>query len=49
MTLKIMLGPGAMMPTRAHPWDAGMDLYTPVDVNIPLYNKVSRTKGNSML
>ena len=25
--MKIMLDPGAKMPTRAHPWDAGLDLY----------------------
>lgn len=30
--MKIMLDEGAKMPTRAHPWDAGLDLYTPVDV-----------------
>ena len=23
------------MPTRAHRWDAGLDLYTPVDVTVP--------------
>ena len=34
--MKIMLDKGVgIMPTRAHPWDAGMDLYTPVDVKIP--------------
>ena len=33
--MKIMLDKGAKMPTRAHPWDAGLDLYTPVDVKIP--------------
>ena len=27
--MKIMLDEGAKMPTRAHPWDAGLDLYTP--------------------
>ena len=25
--MKIMLDPGAKMPTRAHEWDAGLDLY----------------------
>ena len=29
--MKIMLDKGAKMPTRAHPWDAGLDLYAPVD------------------
>lgn len=27
--MKIMLDNGARMPTRAHPWDAGLDLYAP--------------------
>lgn len=26
--MKVMLDPGAKMPTRAHPWDAGLDLYS---------------------
>ena len=29
--MKIMLDKGAKMPTRAHPWDAGLDLYTPYE------------------
>ena len=33
--MKIMLDKGAKMPTRAHPWDAGLDLYTPVDICVP--------------
>lgn len=33
--MKIMLDKGAKMPTRAHPWDAGLDLYTPVDAAVP--------------
>ena len=33
--MKIMLDKGAKMPTRAHPWDAGLDLYTPCDVIVP--------------
>lgn len=33
--MKIMLDPGAKMPTRAHPWDAGLDLYTPHDITVP--------------
>lgn len=31
MNLKVMLDPGAKMPTRAHDTDAGLDLYSPVD------------------
>ena len=27
--MKIKLDPGAIMPNRAHEWDAGLDLYTP--------------------
>ena len=26
--MKVMLDRGAKMPTRAHPWDAGLDLYS---------------------
>ena len=33
--MKIMLDKGAKMPTRAHPWDAGLDLYAPEDVWVP--------------
>ena len=33
--MKIMLDKGAILPTRAHPWDAGLDLYTPDDVIVP--------------
>lgn len=33
--MKVMLDEGAKMPTRAHPWDAGLDLYAPVDVTVP--------------
>ena len=29
--MKIMLDEGAKMPTRAHPWDAGLDLYSMED------------------
>lgn len=32
--MKIMLDPGATMPTRAHPTDAGLDLYAADDVTI---------------
>ena len=32
--MKIMLDKWAKMPTRAHPWDAGLDLYTPYDVSV---------------
>lgn len=32
--MKIMLDEGAKMPTRAHPWDAGLDLYAPMDEGV---------------
>lgn len=35
MKVKIVLDPGAFMPTRAHKTDAGLDLYSPDDVIIP--------------
>lgn len=35
MKMKIMLDKGAKMPTRAHPWDAGLDLYAPTDCTVP--------------
>ena len=33
--MKIMLDEGAKMPTRAHPWDAGLDLYSMEERFIP--------------
>lgn len=33
--MKIMLDEGAKMPTRAHEFDAGLDLYTPKTRSIP--------------
>ena len=38
--MKILLDKGAKMPTRAHEWDAGLDLYTPYDTCVP-GNRVS--------
>lgn len=32
--MKIMLDKGAKMPTRAHPYDAGLDLYAPEGTGI---------------
>lgn len=32
--MKVKLS-GGILPTRAHPWDAGLDLYTPEDVTVP--------------
>ena len=33
--MKVMLDPGAKMPQRAHPYDAGLDLYAPDAVLVP--------------
>lgn len=33
--MKIKLDNGAYMPTRAHETDAGLDLYTPIDLIVP--------------
>lgn len=41
MKMKVMLDSGAKMPTRAHDADAGLDLYSTVDVLI--YNDDSAT------
>lgn len=35
MKIKVMLDDGAIMPTRAHETDAGLDLYTPRDITVP--------------
>lgn len=35
MKLKVMLDKGAIMPTRAHSTDAGLDLYSPIDTCVP--------------
>ena len=34
MELRVMLDKGASMPTRAHEYDAGLDLYSPVETYI---------------
>jgi dUTP pyrophosphatase len=39
--MKIMLDKGAILPTRAHETDAGLDLYTPVDVYVARSEKPS--------
>ena len=36
LTMKVMLThPGAKLPTRAHAYDAGIDLYTPIECTVP--------------
>jgi len=32
--MKITIDPGAYVPQRAHPTDAGLDLISPIDINI---------------
>ena len=36
MKLKVVLDEGAIMPTRAHETDAGLDLYAPCSLEIPV-------------
>jgi dUTP pyrophosphatase len=38
--MKIQLDENAIMPDRAHPTDAGLDLFTPVDVVVPAHGYV---------
>ena len=37
--MKIKLDKGAIAPTRAHPWDAGLDLYAMEDEIIPAQHR----------
>lgn len=34
MGLNVVLDAGAFLPRRAHPTDAGLDLFSPIDVNV---------------
>ena len=43
--MKIMLDKGAKMPTRAHTYDAGLDLYTREGFSIPMKQSVSIDTG----
>ena len=43
--MKVMLDPGALMPTRAHDTDAGLDLYAMESVTIPPRGIVSVSTG----
>ena len=43
--MKVTLDPGAILPTRAHASDAGLDLYAPADVTIPARGHVTVDTG----
>lgn len=43
--MKIALTDGAIMPTRAYPTDAGLDLYSPEDVIVPAKESVTIDTG----
>ena len=43
--MKVMLDPGAIMPTRAHPTDAGLDLYALKTVTIPARGRATVDTG----
>lgn len=50
MQIPIMLEDGAIMPTRAHEDDAGLDLHSPIDVTIWPGNTVTiDTKVHAMI
>lgn len=42
MKIRVKLDPGAKMPTRAHAWDAGLDLYA-------MYNAIIRPHSRAVI
>lgn len=48
MTLKIKLDKGAKMPTRAHTWDAGLDIYARETRIVPAKGSVKFDTGVHM-
>lgn len=48
MKIPVVLDKGAYLPVRAHAWDAGMDLRTPVDVPISPHSSVVVDTGVHM-
>ena len=44
-TLKVKLDPGAFAPKRAHEYDAGLDLYSPVDYTLPARSRICIDTG----
>lgn len=47
-TIKVQLDQGAYMPEKAHNWDAGFDLRTPLNVWIPPHNSMTINTGIHM-
>ena len=47
--MKIMLDEGAILPTRAHETDAGLDLYAPKDITIPKGDYFVKMDGERLL
>lgn len=47
--MKVMLDKGAKMPTRAHEYDAGLDLYSMESVRIPPYSHVILETGTHIM
>ena len=43
--MRVKLDENAIMPTRAHPCDAGLDLYSPFDVDVPANGSVCIDTG----
>jgi dUTP pyrophosphatase len=43
--MKIMLDKGAILPTRAHPYDAGLDLYAREGFGIPMKSWITVDTG----
>lgn len=38
--MRIVVYGNGIVPTRAHPTDAGLDLYTPIDVYLPAHEEI---------
>lgn len=48
MKIKVVLDPGAIMPTRAHSTDAGLDLYAMKDQEVPAFGSAVFDTGVHM-
>lgn len=47
-TINVVINDGAYMPHRAHAWDAGYDLKTPVPVTVPAHGSAIINTGVHM-